>query len=340
MKIIESLLTKNKCMTSSKKKFTPKGLMLHSVGCAQPNASVFVKNWNNGTVTKCVHAFIDANTGDIYHTLPWNYRGWHAGAGANSTHIGCEMCESNYIKYAGGATFTILDAEKARKHATTAYNSAVELYAWLCKEYHLDPLKDIISHKEGHALGIASNHGDPEHYWSQLGLPYTMNGFRHDVSEAMGNPTNMTNDKLPKKIEISVDDLNIRVGPGTNYKKTGKYTGKGTFTIVETQNGLGSTKGWGLLSDYSAGRNGWISLDYAKDAAEDLPKKVKVSIDDLNIRVGPGTNYDKTGKCTGVGTFTIVEIQNGSGSTKGWGLLKSYAAERNGWISLDYATGI
>lgn len=63
------------------------------------------------------------------------------------------------------------------------------------------------------------------------------------------------------------------------------------------------------------------------------PFTVKVSIRDLNIRRGPGTDFNKTGKYTGVGTFTIVEVEPGKGSTLGWGKLKSGA----GWISLDYA---
>lgn len=65
----------------------------------------------------------------------------------------------------------------------------------------------------------------------------------------------------------------------------------------------------------------------------DLPYMVKIDISDLNIRKGPGTNYAKTGKCTGKGVFTIAEVQSGAGSTSGWGKLKSGA----GWISLDYA---
>ena len=63
---------------------------------------------------------------------------------------------------------------------------------------------------------------------------------------------------------------------------------------------------------------------------------VKVSISDLNIRKGAGTNYDRTGKFTGVGVFTIVEVKSGQGSKAGWGKLKSGA----GWISLDYAKKI
>lgn len=64
----------------------------------------------------------------------------------------------------------------------------------------------------------------------------------------------------------------------------------------------------------------------------DCPFLVKVSIDDLNIRKGAGTNTAKTGQYTGVGVFTILEVKDGKGSDKGWGRLKSGA----GWISLDY----
>ena len=63
---------------------------------------------------------------------------------------------------------------------------------------------------------------------------------------------------------------------------------------------------------------------------------VKVDIACLNIRTGPGKNYDRTGKFTGVGMFTITEISNGEGSESGWGKLES----GDGWISLDYATRV
>jgi hypothetical protein len=58
---------------------------------------------------------------------------------------------------------------------------------------------------------------------------------------------------------------------------------------------------------------------------------VRVSITNLNIRTGPGTNYPLTGKTTGTGVFTIIEESAGQGATK-WGKLKSGA----GWGSLDY----
>lgn len=64
----------------------------------------------------------------------------------------------------------------------------------------------------------------------------------------------------------------------------------------------------------------------------DCPFFVKVSIPDLNIRKGSGTNTAKTGMCTGVGVFTILEVREGKGSDKGWGRLKSGV----GWIALSY----
>lgn len=69
------------------------------------------------------------------------------------------------------------------------------------------------------------------------------------------------------------------------------------------------------------------------------PYLVRVEIPDLNIRKKPGTDQEKTGKYTGVGSFTIVDEADGVGASK-WGLLKAYEKERDGWISLDYVTKI
>lgn len=68
----------------------------------------------------------------------------------------------------------------------------------------------------------------------------------------------------------------------------------------------------------------------------DVPFLVKVSITDLNIRKGPGTNYGKTGKYTGKGVFTITDVKSGQGSDAGWGKLKSGA----GWIALDHCAKV
>lgn len=62
------------------------------------------------------------------------------------------------------------------------------------------------------------------------------------------------------------------------------------------------------------------------------PYTVKVTIKNLRIRKGPGTNYASAGFIAPA-IYTIVEEKNGQGASK-WGKLKSGA----GWISLDYVT--
>lgn len=192
MKLIEAIMAKNPCYKAGRK-ITVKGLMLHSLGCPQPKALVVIDSWNREDYRNaCVHGFIDGNDGTVYQTLPWDHRGWHCGSGkngsGNSTHIGIEMCEPGCIRYTSGAEFTCSDPETAGAVVKRIYEAAVELFAMLCKKYGLDPLEDgvIISHREGHARGIASNHGDPEHLWKGLGTGYTMDTFRRAVKDAMG----------------------------------------------------------------------------------------------------------------------------------------------------------
>ncbi|MBR4889267.1 MAG: N-acetylmuramoyl-L-alanine amidase [Clostridia bacterium] len=185
MTIEQAFLTKNPCYTAGRK-IQVKGLMLHSVGTPQPNAAVFLKNWNAPNMAVCVHAFIDGNTGRVYQTLPWNHRGWHAGGSANDTHIGIEMCEPDTIRYTSGSTWVELaDGSNTAEVAERTYKAAVELFARLCSAFGLDPLEDgvILSHREGGQRGIASGHGDPEHIWEPLG--YSMDIFRSDVAAAM-----------------------------------------------------------------------------------------------------------------------------------------------------------
>lgn len=63
---------------------------------------------------------------------------------------------------------------------------------------------------------------------------------------------------VPYTVQVTIRDLRIRKGPGTNYAANG-YTGKGVFTIVAEATGTGASK-WGKLKSGA----GWISLDYAK----------------------------------------------------------------------------
>lgn len=500
MKLVESILTKNPCYTAGKK-ITVKGLMLHSVGCPQPKASVFINSWNSASYTAaCVHGFIDGNDGTVYQTLPWNHRGWHCGSGSkgsgNDTHVGVEMCEPACIKYTSGSNFTCSDTATAKAVAKRTYEAAVELFAMLCEKYNLDPTADgvIISHKEGHSRGIASNHDDPEHLWNGLGMGYTMDGFRKAVKAAMAGTQNgsanglqavslkdLTEEQVIEKIgvlftadqknsgilaSVSLAQFILESGYGkselaqnannvfgmkcslsgntwegsvwdgtskyskqtqeyengqyvtitadfrkypnveksiadhsayllgamngskkrydglkgcTDYKKAiqiikdGGYATSPTYVtnicnIIEKWNltrfdvtdGGEVNEVWYRVrktwSDASSQKGAFHSLDNAKKCADEnpgysvfdesgkviytvavsVPYLVRVKVSDLNIRKGAGVNYDKTGKYTGKGTFTIVEEKQGQIDSKGntgtWGKLKSGA----GWICLAY----
>ena len=65
-----------------------------------------------------------------------------------------------------------------------------------------------------------------------------------------------------------------------------------------------------------------------------VPYSVRVTVPDLRIRTGPGTNYNPAGTIK-PGVYTIVSEATGAGAEL-WGKLKSGA----GWIALDYATRI
>ena len=184
MNLKQNYLTESGCYKAGKR-ITVKGLMIHSVGCPQPKAEVFMKNWNRAEASACVHAIVEPD-GDVYQILPWNHRGWHCGGGANNTHIGVEMTEPATIRYTGGSKWTETgDGENTKNHVLATYKYAVELFAYLCSQYNLDPLADgvVISHSEGCRRGIASNHGDVEHLWSEFGL--SMGQFRKDIKAAM-----------------------------------------------------------------------------------------------------------------------------------------------------------
>ena len=106
MDIIEAFATKNKCYQAGAP-LHPRGLMLHSIGCPQPNAAVLARYFDQyqpGGQSVCVHGFIQRD-GTYYQTLPYNMRAWHCGGAANATHIGIEMTEPASIVYTGGASW-------------------------------------------------------------------------------------------------------------------------------------------------------------------------------------------------------------------------------------------
>ena len=194
----QQFLTQNQCYQEGAP-LAPKGVMVHSTGVAQPDPMVFVQRWNKPDVAKCVHAFLGRE--QIIQTLPWTFRGWHAGMGAsgrsaNDTHLSFECCEPAGHTYQGG-TMVGYDVKANQAYFEDIYRSAVELTAMLCQKFSLDPQKPgvVICHAEGHSLGIASGHGDVLQWWPKHGA--TMDQFRLDVAAAMaGEEEDMTQERF------------------------------------------------------------------------------------------------------------------------------------------------
>lgn len=88
---------------------------------------------------------------------------------------------------------------------------------------------------------------------------------------------------------------------------------------------------------YARGILKTLGIEYKSTAEVNSPVEkfepylVKVTIPNLNIRMGAGTNYGILGKCP-KGVYTIIEVK------AGWGKLKSSTDKVEKWISLNYAT--
>ncbi len=136
------------------------------------------------------------------------------------------------------------------------------------------------------------------------------------------------------KVKITSADLNMRTGPGTDYKSKGCIE-PGTYTISKTSNG------WG----YVAEKKCWVSLKYTtkvtgssdlkagnvsatQNTQQPVKYNVKIKASKLNMRTGPATSYKKKGSLKKGAIYEIKETKNG------WGKLS-----KNGyWIKLSYTT--
>lgn len=184
MEITQHFLSENPCYRSERT-IEPKGVMIHSLGVAQPNPDVFVRLWDTPKAEVCVHALVARS--EVVQLLPWERRAWHAGVGtsgasANNTHLSFELCEPAGHTYEGG-TMIGYDPEKNAAYFTDVYQRAVALTAMLCTKYRLDPLRDVLCHSEGYQRGIASNHADVMQWFPKHGK--SMDTFRAEVKALM-----------------------------------------------------------------------------------------------------------------------------------------------------------
>ena len=248
MDLRKCLLTKNDCYKAGKK-ITPKGVMWHSTGADNPNLKRYVQpddgklgknqysnDWNRSGTGACVHAFIGLDkNGKVctYQTLPWNYRGWHCGGSGNDKYISFEICE---------------DDLKDKSYFNKVYKEAVELTAYLCKTYKLNPngKNVIICHQDGYKLGIATNHGDVYNWFNKFGKD--MNDVRKDVAAAMGKTSSSSSKPSSNSSKKSVSQIADEViagkwGNGSDRKKKLEAAGYNYSAVqAEVNKQLGSGK--------------------------------------------------------------------------------------------------
>lgn len=130
-------------------------------------------------------------------------------------------------------------------------------------------------------------------------------------------------------VKITSSTLNMRTGPGTSYSRIG-YVKPGTYKVSQE---CGS---WVKLSDSGY----WVCSDYVTKTASSTAEtvadtgtaanyKVKITISNLNMRLGPGTGYKSKGYIK-TGTYTVTKTSNG------WGFIK----EAGYWVCLTYTTKV
>ena len=143
----------------------------------QPGINRYRNHWNREDAQTLVHGAIGKYKNGrvaVVNTLPYTMAAWGVDGGKKGSynydptgHIQFEMLEDDLV---------------SRDYLDEVLAAAAEYCALLCREYGLTA-ESIVSHREAHALGYGSNHGDPENWLNRHGL--TMEDFRARVREKM-----------------------------------------------------------------------------------------------------------------------------------------------------------
>ena len=201
-----------------------------------------------------------------------------------------------------------------------AYKSLIKLLVDICKRNGIKKLvwstnkSERMNHLNGCNMTVHRDYANKSCPGDYL---YNLHGqIAKEVNAQLGSGTSSTTKKTLYRVRKTLKDVKSQKGAFNDLSNAKKCAdeNKGYSVFDENGKAVYTSKTTNTTSSF----------------------KVQISISDLNIRKGPGTNYATTGRFTGKGVFTIVETKQGTGSAKGWGKLKSGA----GWIALDYATRI
>ncbi len=274
-----------------------------SVASGTTPAEQYTRATVNGNMKDVrVHYYVDNTC--AWQNLPHSLSGWHAADGSgngNRRTIAIECIMSS--------AYNVTDKKSE--------DNCARLAAALLKKYNLD-INHLFTHT--HWLNVRDGKSGTVDYLNTVKNPYKTcplyilphwSAFKAKVQKYLTDAKPTV--KNIYRIRKSWADAKSQIG---------------AFSSLE--NAKKSCK-----TGYSVFDANGVNIYTSKTTASAVPFKIKVAISDLNIRKGPGTNYART-KYIPVGVYTIIEVQSGTGSDKGWGRLKSGA----GWISLDFCTKV
>ena len=125
---------------------------------------------------------------------------------------------------------------------------------------------------------------------------------------------------------VTTDALNLREGPGTQYKSLTVLAKGTTLTVVDTQ-----TAGW-IKVKTSDGKEGYCSSDYLNISTVTSSSETAVAKEGVRLRTGPGTNYDTI---TVIYSGSVVSVLDKSNSE--WTKVKT-SDGKEGYCSSQYLT--
>lgn len=223
-------------------------IVVHYTGNQTDTAKANANYFYGGNRGASAHYFVDDTS--IYQSVEDSEAAWHVGKNygsnnlfgkcSNKNSIGIEMCSTNGAITSGTITNAV---------ALTRYLMA--LYG--IKADHVVRHYDVCSKRcPGWTGWLPPNESKWISFKAQIGATEA------EVPTATKTETKKTSKsvKAPFLIKVKIRDLNIRTGAGTNYPRTGKYTGKGKFTIVETN----KAQTWGRLKSGA----GWVYIGNQK----------------------------------------------------------------------------
>lgn len=176
--------------------------LLNLIGKNQYNNS-----WNSPKSTATTNAVIgrlaDGSVGTV-QCLPWDFRPYGCGVGKKGS------CNYGWIQFEIAE-----DNLKDPDYFNKVYQEAVELTAYLCKLYNLNPqakvtfkntqVPVILCHADAHKLGLASNHGDILH-WFKL-YNKTMQDVRNDVEKILReDDEEVTQEEFNKMMDVYLQE--------------------------------------------------------------------------------------------------------------------------------------